>query len=168
MFIRHILLRHVHHCWTVSKLYYFQTFTKDYVYTPHWTHCCVGCLLQWQKSAFFYLFIFGDRPGFWPRYHQSIAESLTSQPFELRDVVYHWIYILDLFTSVLIERIDLPGVVLNQGLHHWESADLSPAPQRLKENVYLWIYILYFCSCLALGRRNLAPLQVRIPLSPLL
>ena len=27
---------------------------------------------------------------------------------------------------------------------------------------------LYFCTCLVLGRRNLAPLQVRIPLSPLL
>ncbi len=116
---------------------------------------------------FIYLYLVTD-PGFDPGTIKSIAESLTSPPFELRDVVYHWIYILDLFTSVLIERIYLPGVVLNRGLHHRESADLSTAPQRLEDNVYLWIYILYFCSCLALGRRNLAPLQVRIPLSPLL
>ena len=55
---------------------------------------------------------------------------------------------------------------MNPGIHHWESSDLSTAPQRLKKNVYLCIYISYFCTCLVLGRWNLTPMQVRIPLSP--
>ena len=78
------------------------------------------------------------------------------------------IYILYFFTTLLIERIHLPGVVLNPGLHYWESTNVSTALQRLKEKVYLWIYILYFCTWLVLDRRNLAILQVRIPLFPLL
>ena len=35
------------------------------------------------------------------------------------DKWYHWIYILDFFATVLIEKIYLLGVVLNPEHHHW-------------------------------------------------
>ena len=168
---KYVLVRQINRSYIFSK-FFFQTFVKHCIYAPQCTFAIhFGCYLQWydlQIPAILFLiwFCISDRPWSWTRYHQSIAESFTSTPSELKDEVYHCIYILYFFSTVLIERIYLPGVVLNPGIHHWESSDLSTAPQRLKKNVYLCIYISYFCTCLVLGRWNLTPMQVRIPLSP--
>ena len=85
-------------------------------------------------------------PGFEPGNRQSLADNVSTAPFELKDDVYLRIYILYFFTSVLIERIYLLALVLIQDTHHWESSDVTIVLQRLEDEVYLCIYIFYTSS----------------------